>query len=81
MNELEKEIGNNLGLKYYFNIQNSDCNKNKKALEQSRAIGKIIDTAYDRNNNLTNEAKALYFKDGIEVSKFMYAITIQKKIL
>lgn len=79
MNEDERRIGNELGLKYYFNCSVEEYEKRKQALIQSKAIGKIIDIAYDRTGKLTTKEKALYFKDGIEVSKFMYAFNQPKQ--
>jgi hypothetical protein len=79
MFESEKEIGNKLGLKYYVNFPNSDYEKRKKALEQSKAIGKIIETAYDRIGRLTKEEKALYFKNDVEASKFLEAYNYPKE--
>jgi hypothetical protein len=77
--EEEKQISKELGLKYYTNFPISDLEKRKKALKQSNAIGKIIDTAYDRIGRPTNEEKALYFKNDVEASKFLEAYNYPKE--
>lgn len=70
--EHEKKLEKQLGLKCYTNIDEEYIEKYKKALHESRAIGRIIDYAYDRNGNLDKKKKALYLKNGIEIAKFMY---------
>lgn len=75
----ERELSEKLGLKYYSNFPITDYEKRKIALEQSKAIGKIIDIAYDRTGNLTTEEKALYFKNAVEASKFLEAYNYPKE--
>lgn len=79
MNDIEKGIGESLGLKFCFNFLNSEYDRVTKALIQSRAIGRIVYTAYDTNDKYTSDKRALYFKDDVEVSKFLEAYNNPKE--
>ena len=78
MNEYEKQIGQEIGLKFYANFPIDELDKRQKALRQSRAVGRIIDTAYDRSDKIDKNSKALYFKNGVEAAKFMHALNHPK---
>ena len=75
----ERKIEEELGLKYCTNFPITDYEKRRKALDQSKAIGKIVDIAYNRVGRLTTEEKALYFKDNVEASKFLEAYNYPKE--
>lgn len=69
----EQAIEKKLNLKWYTNFNVESIKKYEKALKQSKAVGKIVDKAYNRVGIVSCDEKAMYFKNGVEISKFMYA--------
>lgn len=77
--EPEKEMEETLGLKHYLNFSVQALDKYQKALEQSRAIGRIVDVSYNRIGEIEEGMRAVYFLNGKEVAKFIYALNHPKE--
>lgn len=74
MNEKEKDLERYLKMIYICNFNVEYIDKYRKAMEESRAIGKIVDYAYDRKGEFAIEERALYFKTRVEYHKFLHVL-------
>lgn len=70
----ERDLGLTMGMCYGWNIKTKEYPKYQKMLKESRAIGKIIPIAFDKNGKKTNQEMGIYFKNQVEHQKFLQVL-------